>query len=157
DGEARAPSAPPPPPGGPAPERANVDVLHRVYRALLAALTLRRAHRDRLHGRSLSDEEINRRGYRTLPVQGRARIAPDLREKYGDVVLRVPGVITRERDGRRYLSLAGAAGLLIPVRDRAGRIVALLIRRDGDGEDGPRYVYLSSRRYGGPGPGAPVH
>ncbi|MBI1917682.1 MAG: DUF3854 domain-containing protein [Planctomycetes bacterium] len=156
-GEARAPSAPLPPPDGPAPDRAGADSLHRVYSVLLGALTLGRAHRDSLRGRGLSDTEVDRRGYRTLPVQGRARLTRDLHECYGDVLLRVPGIITRERDGRRYLSVAGAAGLLVPVRDVSGRIVALIVRRDGDREDGPRYSYLSSRRYGGPGPGAPVH
>src|SRR5262249_31376345 len=41
-------------------------------------------------------------------------------------------------------------------RDPAGPIIALKVRRDGDG-DGRRYFYLSSATHGGPGPGAPVH
>jgi hypothetical protein len=61
----------------------------------------------------------------------------------------------RDGDGRRYITLAGAAGLLIPVRDPARRIVALKIRKDES--DGERYSFLSSTRYGGPGSGAPVH
>src|SRR5262249_50644407 len=106
--------------------------------------------------RGLADVEIDRRGYRTLPGRGRPRIVGDLRGRFGEAVLRVPGFITREHDGRRYLTLAGPAGLLVPVRDAAGRVVALLVRRDKDG-DGSRYVYVSSARDGGPGPGAPAH
>jgi hypothetical protein len=152
------------PPASPssAVERADPDTMHRVYAALLAALPLAQRHREALHRRGLSDEAILHHAYATLPVQGRARLARDLRDRYGDAVLRVPGIITRERDGRRYLTLAGSAGLLIPVIDVAGRIVALLVRRDdGDGRvgrvDRPRYSYVSSTYYGGPGPGAPVH
>jgi hypothetical protein len=157
DGAARAPSAPKPAPGGPAPGRADPDTLHRVYDALIAALALSPAHRDNLRARGLSDTEIDRRGYRSLPVRGRAQIARELRERFGEGLLSVPGLVVKPgQGGRPYVTVAGAAGLLVPVRAAAGRIAALLVRRDGDG-DGPRYSYLSSTRHGGPGPGAPVH
>jgi hypothetical protein len=155
DGTRTAPPLPLPP-GGTAPDRADPDTLHAVYSALLAALPLAERHREALRCRGLSDAEIDRRGYGTLPVQGRARVARGLRERWGDTVVRVPGIVARERDGRRYLTLAGAAGLLVPVRDTSGRVVALLVRRD-DAGGGPRYVYLSSARDGGPGPGASAH
>lgn len=146
----------PPTPAGTGQDRADADTLHAVYSALLAAMPLSAAHREALRGRGPSDAEIDARGYGTLPIRGRSRVAAGLRERWGDAVLRVPGVVTLERDGRRYLSLAGPAGLLVPVRDLAGRIIAVMVRRDGDAE-GPRYIYLSSRRHGGPGPGAPIH
>ena len=44
----------------------------------------------------------------------------------------------------------------MPVRDPAGRIVAILSRRDSD-TGGGKYSYLSSAKHGGPGPGAPPH
>jgi hypothetical protein len=159
DGTARPPATPPLPSTGTAPDRADADTLHRVYSAILAALPLSAAHRANLSGRGLSDGEIDARGYGTLPIQGRARIAGELRQRFGDGVLRVPGIVTRERDGRRYLSIAGAAGLLAPVRDVAGRVVALQSRRDGptDASIAPRYSYMSSLKYGGAGSGAPVH
>jgi hypothetical protein len=156
DGTTAAASPPPPPPNDTAPQRADPDTLHAVYSALLARLSLSQAHREALRRRGLADDAIDRAGYRTLPVPGRARIARDLRERFGDAVLRVPGVAVREQDGRRFLSLGGSAGLLIPARAAGGRIAALLVRRDGGG-DWPRYSYLSSAKYGGPGPGAPVH
>jgi hypothetical protein len=150
-------TAPPPSSSGPAPARAETATLHAVYSALLARLSLSAAHRADLQRRGLRDAEIDARQYRTLPVQGRTRLAGELHERFGDAVLTVPGTISRERDGRRYLTLAGAAGLVIPVRDVAGRIVALKIRRDDADEAGWRYSFMSSAKYGGPGSGAPVH
>src|SRR5262249_7164153 len=51
----------------------------------------------------------------------------------------------------------GPAGLLIPCRDRGGRIFALKVRRNDAGERSNRYVYCSSAEHGGPGSGARVH
>ena len=53
-------------------------------------------------------------------------------------------------------AIVGAAGLLIPVRNRSGEIIAIKVRRDS-GCEGPKYVYLSSAKYGGASSGAPVH
>ena len=63
------------------------------------------------------------------------------------------------KDGKSgpYLTLRGPAGLIVPCRDRAGRIVALKVRHDDAGEGRSRYYYVSSAGHGGPGPGAPVH
>jgi hypothetical protein len=131
--------------------------LHKVYTAFLGQLTLGEAHREALRCRRLPEDAIDRGGYRTLPRQGRARIARDLRERFGDEVLRVPGFVVKEGESGRYLTVRGPAGLLVPCRDQAGRIVALKVRRDEVGAGAPRYVYVSSTGYGGPGPGAPVH
>jgi hypothetical protein len=131
--------------------------MHAVYDALLARLVLSQAHREQLRHRRLPDAEIDRRLYRSLPIRGRACLARDLSERFGaETLLSVPGFVTKDRDGKNYLTIAGSAGLLIPVRDLAGRIVAVKVRRD-DAGDGPRYSYLSSAKYGGPGPGSPIH
>jgi hypothetical protein len=157
DGTGGPPPEPLPPPGGPAPARADADALHRVYSALLGALPPCAAHRDGLRRRGLADAEIDRRGYGTLPVRGRAGLAHQLGDRFGHAVRSVPGLFFKQGEGGRlYLTLAGYPGLLVPVRDVAGRVVALLVRRD-DAGDGPRYSYLSSTRHGGPGPGAPAH
>jgi hypothetical protein len=156
DGAARLDAAPPPPPGPNAP-RAGADVLHRAYSALLAGLRLSKAHREALTERKLTDEEIDRREYRTLPRQGRACLARGLSDQFGAALLSVPGFVVKQGEGGRpYVTIAGAAGLLVPVRGPAGGIVVLMVRRDDAGE-GPRYSYLSSAKYGGPGPGAPAH
>ena len=156
DGTASS-AAPSPPVSGPGPALATPDTLQDVYSALLSRLPLSKEHRANLGRRGLPDAEIDRRGYRSLGIQGRARIAAKLREQFGDLILTVPGFVTKEGNNGRYLTLAGAAGLLIPVRDLVGRIVALLSRRDDAGDGRGKYQYLSSIRYGGPGPGASMY
>jgi hypothetical protein len=51
----------------------------------------------------------------------------------------------------------GLPGLLIPVRDVAGQIVALSIRPDEKLDDGGKYLWVSSKSKGGSSPGAPCH
>ena len=157
-----------PPSSGDAPpplpvEAAPSDVLDRAYRAALGALALSDAHLAALKRRGLPQAEVRLRGYRTLADLEGALAAGAAAQRAGGVALaRVPGF-------RRRLHTPGAGpawilsahpGLLIPVRDANGRIVALKVRRD-EGETGraigPRYVYASSVRWGGPGPGAPPH
>jgi len=103
-------TTPPLVPAGPTSTRADADSLHAVYSALLARLSVSAAHRADLQRRGLPDAEIDRRAYRTLPVQGRAGLARELRDRFGDSVLRVPGLVMRQRDGRRYLTLAALPG-----------------------------------------------
>jgi hypothetical protein len=127
----------------PQPERANPATLGCAYRALLAALPLSSMHRQALRQRGLADGEILRRGYRTMPLEGRAALARGLVDRFGaDTCDRVPGLYVDVQGTRRWWSLAGAAGLLIPVRDSQSRIVAVKIRADLPGE-GPRYqIYV---------------
>jgi hypothetical protein len=146
-----------PPPQGPVARRGDPDTLHGVYSALLECLTLSKGHREALRRRGLADEAIDRAGYRTLSVQGRSRIVRGLRERFGDKLSRVPGFVVKEGQSGRYLTLRGPAGLIVPCRDFAGRIVALKVRRDEAAEGRSRYVYVSSTGHGGPGPGSPVH
>jgi hypothetical protein len=146
-----------PPRSGPEAKRADVDFLHAVYSGLIARLTLSKAHRVALHRRGLVDDAIDRAGYRTLPRQGRARVARELHETLGDKLLHVPGFVVKDAPPGRYLTFRGPAGLVVPCRDRSGRILALKVRRDDVDGSGPRYLYCSSTGHGGPGPGAPVH
>jgi hypothetical protein len=157
-GANRRDPAPPPPPTGPETPRAEPGVLHGIYTALLARLQLSKAHREALRRRGLGDAEIDRRDYRSLSVGGRSRLARELRELFGDQLLSVPGFVVRSRqDGSHYFTIAGAAGLLVPVRDLAGRVVALKVRADDPRPGQPRYSYLSSAKWGGPGAGSPAH
>jgi hypothetical protein len=138
-------------------KRADADTLNEVYTALLVQLTLNKTHREALQARGLTDDAIDRAGYRTLPGPGRPRIARDLRQRFGDKLLRVPGFVVKQGESGRYLTLRGPAGLLIPCRDRAGHIVAMKVRRDNVSEGTSRYCYISSAGHGGPGSGSPVH
>jgi hypothetical protein len=138
-------------------ERAEPALLDQVYRAFLAALPLSSIHRQALRQRGLPDAEILRRGYRTMPRNGRAALAQCLVDRFGaDTCAKIPGFSVDAQGTRRWCTLAGAPGLLIPVRNVDGRIIAVKIRADYPGE-GPKYTYLSSSNHHGPGPGAPVH
>lgn len=129
--------------------RAPDEVLDRVYRALLAALPLSESHLwHLLSERQMSPEQILAGQYRTLPA------SDVLREQVAEQVARVAGSpegvpgFCQTVSGR--WTIWGSTGLVVPVRNWAGSIWGIQIRRpQGD----PRYVWLSSR--GKPG-GAPA-
>lgn len=128
----------------------------RVYQSLLRHLTLTPAHRDALIQRGLSEDAIRAQGYRTLPRDGRSAMAKALLEEFNEAILRtIPGAYVKTENGRSWWSWAGAPGLLIPVRNVAGQIVALKVRADDPNL--PRYSSISSRQHGGAGPGALIH
>jgi putative DNA primase/helicase len=121
------------------PNRAPDADLNSVYTRMLDCLTLSEPHRADLRRRGLTDEQIDRGGYRTLPGPGRADLLHRLRQDFPDeLLLAVPGIWY---DGERW-RLAGSPGYLIPAR-LGGNIVALVIRRDEPGEGG-KYQWLSS-------------
>jgi hypothetical protein len=147
----------PMPPSRTSAECATDEVLDGVYRTLLQSLSLSTQHRAQLTRRGLQGREIALRQYRSLPHQGRADLAKRLVERFGETICaRVPGLYVREQDQRRWWSLAGAPGLVVPVRRASGRIVALTIRSD-DPEAPSRYSVISSAKYHGPSPGSPIH
>jgi hypothetical protein len=128
-----------------------------VYGAVIRHLRLADQHREELLKRGLDPAAIEAGGYRSLPRQGRAEIARELLGRFSEeLLLSVPGIQVRQGQAGRYLSFGGPAGLIVPVRDLTGRVVALKVRCDTQG-DGPKYLYISSTACGGPGPGAPVH
>lgn len=137
--------------------RADVDSLHRTYSTLLCVCPLSAGHRESLSRRKLSEVAIRCGGYGSLPERGRAALAKKLVADIGEDLARgIPGLIVRSGTWGRYWSISGYPGILLPCRDPEGRIVALNVRRDGDGE-GPRYSYLSSAKYGGPKALVSVH
>ena len=138
-------------------QRLDPEVVHQIYSGLLGLLSLNPQHRTNLHRRGLADHDILRRQYRSLPRFDRAKLAGRLVDRFGAELCRhIPGLHRVEHAERGWWSLAGAPGLLIPVRDLDRHIIALLVRRD-DADADPRYVMMSSRKYGGPSPGSHVH
>jgi len=141
--------------------RGNLKQVDAVYRAMLSELTLSARHRTQLGHRGLAAAAIERSGYRTLTLDGRSKLIGRLRSQFDGKILRsTPGIYFDAR--RTSWRLAGPPGLLIPVRDLKGYILALKIRRDGSGRGSgsspdPKYLWLSSKRRGGPGPGNPPH
>ena len=144
-------------PPGPA-RKAHPKILDSVYRALLGEHLLSEAHGQHLRDeRKLSGQAIVERGYKSwglFPLQ-RAPMARAVYERLGNVTLDVPGVIVRKQKGPEYVTLAGAPGIAIPVRNVKGRIVGMQIRVDRPGAG--KYLWLSSASQGGASPGTPVH
>ncbi len=138
---------------------ADPDIRDEIYSALLACLKLSEQHHKDLRARGLKDG-LEKAGYRSLPERGRYRAVRRLIEAgFEHQLPTVPGFIVAQREDSRYWTVAGMAGLLIPIRDASRRIVALKVRPDD--QTGGKYRYLTSRcptkgRHG-PSPGTPIH
>lgn len=105
----------------------DIDSRHATYSALLSKLSLAADHRENLLNRGLTDADIERLGYKTTPVVGMSAIAKQLRTE-GYYLGGVPGFY-RDASGS-WSFIHEKRGILIPVRDRQGRIQGLQIRRD---------------------------
>lgn len=128
------------------PAIADPDTLDKVYRALLQELTLSPEHRENLRKRGLNDTEISLREYKTITKETkRSKIVKNLVARFGpETCKKVPGIFMKQGDKKAYWTLAGASGIIIPVRDIQGRIVALKSRANSPGKDGPKYSYITS-------------
>ncbi len=136
---------------------ANEATRDQVYRFLLQQLTLSVEHNEALRQRGFTLETIHINGYRSLPLKGRGALARAVREQFGESVTRtIPGLYVQTDGTCSWWTLAGIPGLLIPVRNLDGQIIALKLRADDDVAQS-RYSTLSSRSHGGPGPGAHIH
>jgi len=147
------------PPAGAA-ERSAPDDLDRVYRSLLGRLALEARDGAALEARGLPAALVARGLYCSMPERGRAALARAVLDDQGlERARRVPGIVYRTDPAdpaRGWWSLAGPVGIVVPVLDLEGRVVALKVRRR-DPCEGPRYVYLSSAGAGGPAALAAVH
>lgn len=129
-------------------ERADSDTLDKAYRLLFSRLMLSDEHHAALRQRGLSDQAIFVREYRSWDMADAAQSVAAVNAEMGAILDRVPGFWRGK--------LCAPPGLLIPVRDLAGRITAVKVRPDKPGTGG-KYLYLSSAKKGGPSPGAPAH
>lgn len=123
------------------------------YRKLLSELRLSPDHRQDLKRRGLNDQQIDVGLYKTLPKAGRRPALKKVAQEMAHDFDAVPGFVM----GERGPIIAAPAGLLVPVHNVAGQIVALKLRVDNADANAAKYVYLSSVNYGGPGPGSPYH
>ena len=119
----------------------NIETRDRVYRALLSKLTLASDHRDNLRGRGLTNQEIDRLGYRTTPLVGFHALAKELIME-GHELFGVPGFY-RDGDGRWTMAIY-LRGIMIPCRDRLGRIQSIHIRLDKKMSKGGKFLTFSS-------------
>jgi hypothetical protein len=127
----------------------DLALIHQVYSALLAKLSLSETHRTNLRERGLTDDQIDRAGYRTLSFfefHNKAVVA--LRAEFGEKLLTVPGFVSKNGT---VSVIESPNGILIPVRDAQGQIHGLQIRSDnGD----PKYRWFSG---GDVSSGSPAH
>jgi hypothetical protein len=127
--------------------RAPAGLRHQVYSDWLDACSPDDRARAFLAGYGLSDEEVTRRGYGCWPTEGvlsRFTVTDPERLKT------VPGVIA-DGGGKLDTTLHDPryAGVLVPVRDAEGRVVALKVRLYEPDDAGKMRSFSSSHR-GGP-------
>ena len=106
---------------------ADIESRNNAYKALLSKLSLAADHKENLLNRGLKEADIERLGYRTTPVVGMSTIAKQLQSE-GLSLGGVPGFY-RDKSGE-WTFVHEKRGILIPVRDRFGRVQGLQIRRD---------------------------
>lgn len=113
----------------------------RRYRALLNRLTLAPDHRESLLRRGLTDEAIERLGYKSTPVVGFHALAQSLLDE-GYTLFGVPGFY-RDEDGRWTMTV-WRRGILIP-GTYFGKIQGFQIRLDHKMKKGGKFLTFSSR------------
>src|SRR5262249_10634100 len=114
------------------------DKRHAIYQVLLEALPLHDDHCAALLRRGLDALEIAKRGYKSVDRFAAHQAIRRLKQQYSeDELLAVPGFINK--NDRVELN-APRDGILGPVRDAGGRVVALKVRHDDVGA-GSKYSY----------------
>ncbi|MEO6043115.1 MAG: hypothetical protein ABIQ47_04230 [Tepidiformaceae bacterium] len=141
---------PPPPPLGyavydqPSPPMAVCD-RDRVYREALNALSLRRSAVDDLRRRGLSPEDIERFGFRSLPLRGgqHAEFMARMRSRCDDDVLgSCPGFVDKNGRLTFWAAYAGRDGYIVPFIDDVGQITGIQAKLLGG-----RYLTPYGARY----------
>ena len=145
---------------------AGAETVDKTFRALLSMLTLSKEHREQLHTRrGLTDEQIDRFGYKSTPPFYKGRPLAKRLIDEGCTLEGVPGFY--QKNGRWTVNFTTiTAGMLIPVHDIDRRICGFQIRLDvpiKDNDDDPddegtKYIWLSSAgKPLGTSSGSPVH
>lgn len=133
----------------------NLDL---AYRILLHLLPLLPEHKAYLNEQGFSDEEIERRGYRSLPLDGRGEIARKWLSHCPWLVKGgAPGFCYINAGGKKIPFLKGAGGILFPARNEDELIQGFQIRLDNP-VNNQRYNWFSSTNGElGCGSGTPYH
>lgn len=140
-GQQKRRKAPPRPPEIPQAALADIERWHRVYSSFLECLPLADDHWENLRRRGLSDDAIRHFQYRTAPTANLQSLAQNLIQT-GCGLYGVPGFY---RDAQGCWTLASyRRGIVIPCRDRWGRIQSLHIRLDEKMKKGGKFLTFSS-------------
>ena len=105
----------------------DIDTRHETYSALLSKLSLASDHRKNLLDRGLSDEIIDRMGYKTTPAVGTTMLAKQLLAE-GYYLPGVPGFY--HANSGEWCFVRENRGIMIPVRNPEGKIQGIQVRRD---------------------------
>ena len=137
-------------------ELASIEVRDHTYSELLQLLSLNDSHRENLRKRGLTEEQMEERRYRSVPLFGVHSLTERLLEK-GCTLEGVPGFYQSE-DGIWTANFkARNSGILIPVESMEGKIQGFQIRLDHVREEA-KYIWFSSSWYEkGTTSGSPVH
>ncbi len=120
---------------------ASADVLNTAYYQWLRACPLSAADLKSLKARGLTDDVITRNGYGSWTGRHDPKALPGGPD--------VPGVYFEGDKRRVALNDPRFAGVLVPVRDRDGRVVGLKVRLHKPDDKGKMRVF-SSAEWGGP-------
>lgn len=133
--------------------KADLDqaLISQVYEDFLGFLPLEDRHHLDLERRGLSKDEIVKNRYRSLSPLMAAKVTALLEGIYHEQLLDVPGFVT----SHGKIGTVETYGLLIPVRNRNGRVIAIKVRQDADGSHA-KYIWLSGGK-GGKSIGTPAH
>ncbi len=132
---------------------ANTSIVDHVYQLVLTAAPLHRTPWQQLQRRGLTRRQIRLRIYGYLNDRSRKSIIKAvLAAGLMHQLELVPGFY--KKDGK--WSFAGPNGILVPVRNQQGQIIAFKIRTDKPSGSN-KYVYVSSKKHNGRGPGSPIH
>jgi hypothetical protein len=158
DGGNGTPPAPRPKPKPiiPQSELAMPWELHKTYSFLFSLLNLSPKHKQDLLRRGLTEEQIERYGYRSTPAFGFAGLAGKVIDN-GLTVAGIPGFYVADNGQWTVRFHAKTSGIIIPVISTSGQIQGAQIRLDRP-FDGRKYMWFSSAEKNmGVGSGSPVH
>jgi len=147
-------------------ELAGISEIHQTLSLLLGMLQLSEPHRKNLLGRGLTDEQIDRLGYKSTPPPYLCQSLTERLIKQGCTVQGVPGFYLGDNGRWTVKFYKRTSGILIPIKGIDGLIRGAQIRLDvpikdegGDEEkEGTKYLWLSSvNKHMGVTSGSPVH
>ncbi len=138
-------------------QTAPVEVRDRVYRDFLRLLYLHPRHREDLLRRGLTEWEIRRNGYRSVPETESPWSVCRRLIRTGHDLAGIPGFYkARGPRGGTYWTFDRQPGYFIPVRDEKGRIQVLQRRMD-DARGGKYKLFSGHKNRGGCSCGTPAH
>jgi hypothetical protein len=147
-------------------EMADIQCINAAFSALFNQLTLSDFHRQKLRGRGLTDEQIDRLGYKSTPKARQCEKLTACINGQGHTVQGVPGFYLNDNGKWTVKFNDFTSGIIIPVRGIDGLIRGAQIRLDNPfkekdaspSDEGTKYIWLSScgKRMGVTS-GSPVH